>query len=176
MALCFGQPFHLAEDGGGALRLVNGLVCGDVSGNETLSEDFVDLLGMNAPLSIDGEIPGYTYQPNAGVAHLLQRTAMLQYADEDVLNDVLGFGAASQDGVSYAEQECRVCLNERREICRVDLRPVPFHGEWSQTASFDRRHRFFLTRQTADAGNSSTLVSSDAGACSGGLPSVWCVV
>jgi hypothetical protein len=36
---------------------------------------------------------------------------MFEDANEDILHDVLGLGAASQDGVGDAEQECGVCLD-----------------------------------------------------------------
>jgi len=81
------------------------LIGGEVFGDQCLGEEVVHLVGANAPAAVDGEVPGDANEPDAHVADGVEGMVMLDYADEGVLHDVFGFGAATEDGVGYAEQE-----------------------------------------------------------------------
>jgi hypothetical protein len=99
--------------------------------------------------AVEGEVPGDAYQPDAHLADVLQRGAVFEDADEDILDDVLCLGPTAEDGVCDPEEERRVCLHEGR---KVDRRPVSFHGRQSQAAFLDRRHESLLLRQTGEGG------------------------
>ena len=116
MALGFGEALDFAKDGCDLAGVVEGLVGGRGAGDEGFGELFVHLLGTDAAAAIDGEVPGDADEPDAEVANGGKFEMVLEYANEDILDDVLGLGAVAEDGVGDSEEEGGVGLYEGGEV------------------------------------------------------------
>ena len=138
MALGFGQALPLAEDGFEAIGLLEGLVSGKGAGDEAFGEEVVHLLRTDAAAAIEGEVPGDPNEPDAEVADPIEGEAVFKDADEGVLDDVSGLGAAAEDGVGDAKGEGGVGPSEDREI---KFRPGGTRDGEDQAAFLDRGHR-----------------------------------
>jgi len=145
MALGFGEPLDLGEDEADASCFVEGAVGGKALRGEGLGEGFVELAGTDAAATVDGEVPCDAREPDAEIADGGQGVVMFEDADEDVLDDIFGFGGAAQDGVGDAEEQFGVCLNEGGE---VDL-PRALGGRYWQAIFLDQRHKSLLLRKDA---------------------------
>jgi len=70
----------------------------------------------DALATVESAVPGDADEPDTHVADLRERRAVFEDADEDVLHDVLRFGAVAEDGMSDAEEERGVGVHECRQI------------------------------------------------------------
>jgi hypothetical protein len=116
LALVFGEAVEGVEDEGHTLGFGEGLVGGEVGGDEGLGEEGIDLVGADAALAVEGEVPGDADEPGAEVADGGKLVLVLEDAEERVLDDVFGFGAVAEDGVSDAEEEGGVGGDEVGEV------------------------------------------------------------
>jgi hypothetical protein len=116
LALVFGEAVEGVEDEVHALGFGEGEVGGEVGGNEGLGEEGVDLVGADAALAIEGEVPGDADEPGAEVADGGELVLVLEDAEEGVLDDVFGFGTVAEDGVGDAEEERGVGGDEGGEV------------------------------------------------------------
>ena len=74
------------------------------------------LLRADAATAIEGEVPGDADEPDAEVANLVEGVAPFEDAEEGVLHDIFGLGAAAKDGVGDAKEEGGVGLGESGEV------------------------------------------------------------
>ncbi len=111
-----GETLPLAEDGFEARGLLQGLVGGKGVGDEAFGEEVVHLLRADAATAIEGEVPGDADEPDAEIANLVEGVAPFEDADEGVLHDIFGLGAAAEDGVGDAKEEGGVGLGESGEV------------------------------------------------------------
>ncbi len=107
-----------------------GLVGGCGVGDEGRGEGLVELVGADAAAAVDGEVPGDANEPDAEVADGGELLFVFEYAQEDVLDYIFGFGAVAEDGVGDTKEQRGVGLDERGQVglrcCfRGDKRHVP---------------------------------------------------
>jgi hypothetical protein len=119
-----------------------------------VDKGFIHLVGPDAAAAIEGEVPGDANQPDAHVAHGGEGEAMLDDAEEDVLDDVFGLGAAAQDGVGDAKEEHSVGRDQRGQIdLGLDgMGSGTLRGGRCQAEVLDRGYVAHLLGQTGDGG------------------------
>ena len=97
MALYLGQSLQLVQNRLQALRFVQRLIGWHTARDQALGKALVELLRPYASSAINGEIPRNTNQPDTHVTYCQERATVLENANEDVLNDVLGLCSTPQD-------------------------------------------------------------------------------
>jgi hypothetical protein len=116
LALLFWQALHCGEDLADAAGFGECLVGGQVARGELRGEDLIHLIGPDAAAAIKGKVPCDADKPWADFDDGAHFVPVLEDAEKDFLDDVLGLGLVAQDGECDAEEQAGVVANDRGEV------------------------------------------------------------